>query len=147
MIIWIRKYTGSYPDAISQYKDRGGDEARRYLYQREYDHLDPSGKSRYVLALLYLDRGALPFQIIVQLSNYTPDQIRASLTECAGIFLSTNEVGEGGETLYSLAPASIPFIGQVSQNLSFFDKLKRAVEHFKTQGKSFTPAERAVIVT
>ena len=146
-IIWIRKYAGSYPDAINQYKERGGEETRRYLYQREYDRLESAGKSQYVLALLYLVGNAVSFLTIVRLSNYTGDKIRTSLTECAGIFLSTNEVGEEGETLYSLTPPSIPFIGRVSQNLSFFDKLKRVVEHFKRQGKGASTAESAVIVT
>ena len=97
--------------------------------------------------MLYLIDSAVSFSTIVRLSNYISDQIRSSLTECAGIFLTANEVDDGGETLYQLAPPSIPFIGRVSQNLPFFDKLKRVVQHFKTQGKGTTPEESAVIVT
>lgn len=109
-IIWIRKFVGNYPDAISQYKDRGGEDARRYLYQREYDRLEAGGKSQYVLSLLDLINGPASFSTIIKLSNYTSDQIRASLTECAGIFLVTTDVEEGGETLYQLSPPCIPFI-------------------------------------
>ncbi len=146
-IIWIRKFAGNYPAAINEYKDRGGDDARRYLYQREYDHLQVGGKSQYVLALLYLINYPVSFSTIVSLSNYTSDQIRSSLTECGGIFLTTTVVDEGGETLYQLTPPCIPFVRQVSQNLPFFEKLKRIVEQFKTHGKSATAEESAIIVT
>ena len=146
-IIWIRKFAGNYAAAISEYKDRGGDDARRYLYQREYDHLEVGGKSQYVLALLYLIEYPVSFSTIVSLSNYTSDQIRSSLTECGGIFLTTTDVDEGGETLYQLTPPCVPFVRQVSQNLPFFEKLKRIVEQFKTHGKSATAEESAIIVT
>jgi hypothetical protein len=145
-IIWIRKYSGTYPDAISEYKERGREDARRYLYQREYDRLEVGGKSQYVLSLLYLIDEPTSFSTLVKLSNYTSEQVRSSLTECAGIFLVTTDAEEGGETLYQLSPPSIPFIGRVSQNLAFFDKQKRVVEQFKSQGQSATPEERAVIV-
>jgi hypothetical protein len=89
-IVWIRKFSGNYADAISQYNDKGGDEVRRYLYQREYDRLEVGGKSQYVLSLLYLITDPVSFPTLVRLSNYTSDQIRSSLTECAGIFFDND---------------------------------------------------------
>ena len=145
-IIWIRKYYGTYPDAIIEYKERGGDDARRYLYQREYDRLEIGGKSRYVLSLLYLIDGPISFSTLVNLSNYTSDQVRSALSECAGIFLVTTDAEGEGETLYQLSPPSIPFIRAKSENLAFFGQQKRIVEQFKTHGRSSTPEESAIIV-
>ena len=90
-IIWIRKYCGSYPDAVTEYKDRGGDDARRYLYQREYDRLEVGGKSQYVLSLLYLIDGPISFSTLVRLSNYTSDQFDPHLVSVPGIFLVTTD--------------------------------------------------------
>jgi hypothetical protein len=145
-VIGLRKFGGSYPDAIKAYQGKGGREARQYLYQREYDHLDPNGKSQYVLAGLYLVDESMSFTTICSLFQFSTEQVRDALTECSGIFLSTIDLPEGGETLYQLTPPATPFVQQVSERLSKFEVLKRTVEHFKTQGSHSTPEESAAIV-
>ncbi len=145
IVIGLRKFTGSYEDALSTYLDRGGDEARRYLYQREYDRLDASGKAKQVLAGLYLLEGATPFKIICGLYQFSAEHVRDALSEISGIFIST-AIGENGETIYQLSPPCIPFIGNVSRNLSYFSGLAKSVEHFRTEGKHSSPEEAAIIV-
>ncbi|MEI5666909.1 RNA-binding domain-containing protein [Bosea sp. CCNWLW174] len=143
-IIWLKQYCGNYTEAIANFKAKGGDESRRYLYQREYDRLDSSGKSRQLLAGLFLLEQPVSFSTLSGLFQFSKEQLRDALTECSGVFLSTLE-GEGGETLYQLTPPCIPFVSIVSEQLSYFNGLRTRVDHFKSQGTKTTPEEAAVI--
>ena len=81
-----------------------------------------------------------------QLFRFSTAQVKDAFSECGGIFLSTVDTEDGGETLYQLAPACVPFIRRVSVRLNHYAMLERTVEHFKTQGSHSTPREAAIIV-
>jgi hypothetical protein len=53
-VVGLRRFTSNYKEALEQFGERGGEDARRYLYQREYDTLSKDGKARELLAALYL---------------------------------------------------------------------------------------------
>ncbi|ANK95495.1 AAA ATPase domain-containing protein (plasmid) [Rhizobium sp. N6212] len=53
-VVGLRRFCSNYNEALSLFDEKGGDDARRYLYQREYDRLDKHGKSRPILSALYL---------------------------------------------------------------------------------------------
>lgn len=144
-IVGLRRFTGNYSEALRTFTDRGGDDARRYLYQREYDRLEQSGKSRQVLAALFLLSEPTTFETLANLFPFSRDQISDALNECGSVFLSTYE-SESGETLYQLTPPSAPFVKLVSENLPYFDALSRQVQHFRAEGAKATPEEAAVIV-
>src|SRR5690606_27383100 len=118
----------------------GGDAARSYLYQREYDALDPKGKSREIMATLALLEEPIQFNTIVNLLNFNAQRVSDALSECGSIFLSTTE-SEFGETLYQLTPPSRPFVKSVSQRLDRFHQIARRVQLLRSQGSSHTPAE------
>lgn len=145
-IIGLRKYCGTYEEAIHQFSEQGGDEARRYLYQREYDRLSTAGKSRQVLAGLMLLQEPVSFSTITSLFQFSGDLVREALSECGSIFLSTFN-DEKGETLYQLTPSATSFVRRVSENLFYFTQLQATVRHFKAEGSRHSPQERAMLVS
>ncbi|MBP1884886.1 hypothetical protein [Sinorhizobium mexicanum] len=143
-VVGLRRFCGNYTQALELFRDKGGNESRRYLYQREYDRLDRSGKSRHVLGALYLVEEPVSFTTLSSLFQFTTEQIRDALSECASVFLSTAE-DEQGETVYQLTPPCIPFIRLVSQQLPHFEMMKAKVKYFNGQGSKYTPEVAAVI--
>ncbi|RMB51777.1 hypothetical protein C8J44_2800 [Sphingomonas sp. PP-CE-3A-406] len=144
-VIGLRKHSSSYKDALADFKDKGGDDARQYLYQREYDQLDRDGKAREVLAALFFLKEPVSFTTIVNLLTMTSSRVRDAISECGSIFLTTIE-NEQGETLYQLATPAIPFVCIVSEQLNRVDLIRRRVELFVQEGARYTPEEAALIV-
>lgn len=144
-VILLRRNTSNYQEAIRTFLQRGGDDARRYLYQREYDRLESQGKSRILLAALQLVGQPIGFSTLLGLLQFPREQLAEAISESNSIFLSTQE-NEIGETLYELAAPCVPFIELVSKNIAHFGALKHRVEHFKSVGKTSSPREAALIV-
>ncbi|ANL25834.1 hypothetical protein AMJ96_PD00634 (plasmid) [Rhizobium sp. N113] len=80
------------------------------------------------------------------LFQFTPEQIRDAISECASVFLSTSE-DENGETLYQLAAPSVPFVRIASQQLPHFDALDARVKHYNGQANRYSAEESAVITS
>ncbi len=87
-IVWSRKFAGDYTEAIRAFEERGGDGARQYLYQREYDRLE-EGKSRQLLAGICLLREPVGFATLASLFQFTRDQLIDAISESSEIFLVT----------------------------------------------------------
>jgi hypothetical protein len=146
-VLGLRKFSGNYQEALLGFKEKGGEEARRYLYQREYDRLSKEGKSRLVLAGLLLLEEPVSFMTLTGLFQFTREHVRDALTECTSVFLSISESNDTGETLYQLAPPCVPFIHLVSEKLTHFEILKKSVDHFRKIGPKISPKEAATIVS
>lgn len=144
-VIGLRGVCGSYPAALEQFREKGGDRARRYLYQREYDRLESRGRSREVLAALLLLDEAVTFPVIAQILNIEDSLVRDAISECGSIFLSSRESGKG-ETEYKLATPAKPYISNVSVELRHFATIKRRVELFLSKNTNMSPEEAALIV-
>ncbi|PCK77484.1 hypothetical protein [Rhizobium sophoriradicis] len=143
-VIGLRRFCSNYSEALSLFREKGGDDARRYLYQREYDRLDRQGKSRHVLGALYLIEKPISFAVLASLFQFTPEQIRDALSECASVFLSTTE-DEQGETVYQLTPPCVPFIRLASEQLPHFEMIRAKVRYFNGTGSGYTPEVAAVL--
>lgn len=143
-IIGLRHDCSSYQAAFRVFDQKGGDEARKYLYQREYDRLDRNGKSRAVLAALMLLETPTTFTLLCGLVPFSQDQVKDAIAETSGIFLSSSE-NDAGETTYEIAPPAIHLIRAVSPSLTFFPAVKRAVELFRDQASKMTPEEAVVV--
>jgi hypothetical protein len=144
-VVGLRKFSGSYSEALKAFSERGGDEARRYLYQREYDRLDQAGKSRQLLAALALLDEPVDFSTLNQVLQSTRDVLLDAMSECGSIFLSTQE-GSSGDTLYQLTPPSVPFLLTVSRQLSYFGAIEKRVLHRKSTDLRLSPREASILV-
>jgi len=146
-VLGLRKFTSSYKEALQTFEEKGGEEARRYLYQREYDRLLKEGKSKQALAGLLLLEAPVSFGTLAQLFQFPHEHVRDALIECSSVFLTTSENEKSGETLYQLTPPCVPFIKQVSEGLPYFNKLKTTVAHFRKVKSSTSPREAALVVS
>ena len=144
-VVGLRKFSGSYRQALKAFSERGGDEARRYLYQREYDRLDQAGKSRQLLAALELLEEPVDFSTLNQVLQSTRDVLLDAMSECGSIFLSSQE-GASGDTLYQLTPPSVPFLLTVSRQLSYFGAIEKRVLHRKSTDLRSSPREAGILV-
>lgn len=144
-VVGLRKHCSSFPEAIAAFREKGGEEARRYLYQREYDRLDDRGKAREVLASLAYLQQPIAFSTITNLLSFSNEQVRDALGECGGIFLVI-DTGENGDTLYTITPSARPFLVNASDRLNRANLIKRRVEVFLQEGARFTPEETSMIV-
>jgi len=144
-IIGLRTNSSSYEQALRDFKEKGGDAARKYLYQREYEKLNGhDGRSRQILAALMEYNGKLGFDALCAITYASSEQVRSAINETASIFLKiTTE--EDGSTGYSLSPTALNFIRATSQKLSFYAAIKRAVEHFRADVAKSTPQEATKI--
>ena len=145
-IIGLRRFSSNYPQALQTFREKGGDEARRYLYQREYDNLSQAGKSRYILATLLLLEDPVTSVNLCSFTQFSSELVAEALTETSSVFLSAFE-GSSGETLFQLSPPAVRFVEHVSERLAFFPALKRKVEHLKKEGGRDNPRDAAVIFT
>lgn len=144
-VIGLRKVCGSYENAIDQFNSKGGEDARRYLYQREYDRLDPSGRSKEVLAALMLLNDAVSFNVLKQILNIQDNLVRDALGECGSVFLAVKGA-DSAETRYQLATPARSFIATVSAGLALFPVIERRVQLYLAEDAAFTPEESALIV-
>lgn len=143
-VVGLRRVMSSFREALAQFKDRGDDDARRYLYQREYDRLSHEGKSREVLAALSHLKEPVSVTILANLLGVGLRSVTDAISEAGSIFLTSTDNNQG-ETRYQLAAPSKPFIKNVSERLNRADQIKRRVQLFQQQG-AYTPAESALIV-
>lgn len=142
-VVGLRKSCSTYHDALQAFESRGGDGARRYLYQREYDRLGARGKSRQVLTALALLDGPVTFQTLTSVVPNIPDsQVLDAISETQGIFLRTQQA-ENGDTLYEVAAPAILFVNNASRELPYYDALSRSVDHFKTAATRMSSEEAA----
>jgi hypothetical protein len=144
-LVGLRKNSSSYDQALRDFREKGGDEARRYLYQREYDLLDAKGKSRQILATLMLYKGPLGFDALAALTSSTPEQTRNAINETANIFLKIS-YDEQGKTIYTLSPSAQSFVRAASTSLAYISAVTRSVEHFKNQSARATAEEASTII-
>jgi hypothetical protein len=143
-VVGLRRFTGNYKEALNQFADKGGDDARRYLYQREYDTLSKEGKARDILAALSLLQEPVHFAVLQTLLAFPPNVIRDGLSECGTIFITTAE-DTFGDTLYQLTPPSVPFIRNVSQRLPRYQQIERKIQLYRRTSSSLTPQEAGLL--
>jgi hypothetical protein len=106
-IVGLRKNSSNYDDAVRDFKEKGGDGARRYLHQREYDRLNPNGKGRQILAALMVHGAPLRRDALSTIVGASSEQAREAISETMSIFLKTSVDAENN-TIYDLSPPTRP---------------------------------------
>ena len=101
-LIGLRKVSGTYSNALKVFMDRGGEDARNYLFGREYDVLLKESKAREILCVISeFGRPISNPEISAVLANLSGDLIMQALGEITNFFLTT-DVSTDGETVYSV---------------------------------------------
>lgn len=143
-ICGLRRDCSDYENAISMFKEKGGDEARNYIYQREFFKIQKTGITKYVLICLSYVGVQLSFSELSAILPYAEESIRDSITELSSIFLTTS-TGDNGETLYSASRPSIPFLTKIYLADSSYDSVKRCVDNYKKIPSSLSREEFRIL--
>lgn len=142
-IVRLRKVCGTYGKAHAIFMERRGDEARRYLFEREYDSLPKNNNARHVLAALAefgVPAGNDELAAVLRIGD---SAVAESLGEVIGFFLSTTTSSEG-ETKYFLNPITRAFLKSKTLELNFGDTILERVRAFKSSGQK-KPKEVVII--
>jgi DNA polymerase III delta prime subunit len=144
-IVGLRRDCGTYSNALRLFDQKGGDEARKYLYQREYDRLDNRGRSRQILAALFLIDAPITFSTLAGIvPSFSEEQVRDAVSETSTIFLTTAE-NESGETIYQLSPPCVRIVRSNSEKLDYYETVKRAVQQFQRNPSRITSEEKSIL--
>ena len=88
------------PKAISSWKDKQGDEARRYALQRELDGLSPD--SRKVLIAACISEQPISFEEIISVLSISEERVMTALSQLQDLFLFPKPRIVEGEQRFSL---------------------------------------------
>lgn len=142
-IVRLRRICGTYGKAHSIFMERRGDEARRYLFEREYEVLPKNNNARHVLAALAefgTPTGNAELNAALRIGD---SAIAESVGEVLGFFLSTITSDEG-ETRYFLNPVTKAFVRHKTSDLEFGENIVERVRAFKSSGQK-KPKEVIII--
>ena len=144
-IVGLRKSCGDFQKAHQIFLDRRGDEARKYLFEREYDALGKDDKARQVLARISEFDRPISNEEILAIVQIGESSVSEAIGEVLGFFLSTS-ISDEGATKYYLNPVTRAFIRDKSKTLDFAKPLIERVKNYKSAGKRKSP-EVALVET
>ena len=144
-IIGFRRTTGSYLEAIELWQDKRGEEAREYLFRREYDRLAPDNRARNLLLLLLLLATPTPTSVLLSILQCTPNQLADSIAAVKDLFLTTDDDSEG-ESLFSVGAVTKTFIDKASVELPHYQTLCQRVNYYQTENITQSPEVVAIVI-
>ncbi len=125
-IIGLRRTAGSYGAALALFSERAGDDARRYLFQREYDALPGDNRSRLLLAAIACFDRPITSDELEAVLNFDKQQLNDAIADVAEMFLARDN-SQGPETRYSIGAVTKAFIDAVSPRLNLYSSVRERV--------------------
>lgn len=129
-IIALKRTSSNYKEALELYQKNKGDNARSYLYYREYEGLSRDNRARHLLAALAIFDRPVSFETLRHILRFAEDQLSDAIGEVSEMFLSTDN-SSASDTLFSLLPVAKKFIDSVSGKLEKVPMIKARVDYFK----------------
>lgn len=133
-VIALRRTVPTYSDAIYGFEKHAGDNAREYVFQREWDALSATNRSRHLLAALALLKEPVSSAELLGILRFDSDSLHQAIGEVFEMFLDTTDSGD--ETKYTIGRMTEAFVLKRSEELDRFDTIKERVATFK---RSFHP--------
>lgn len=130
-IIALKRTSSNYKEALSLYQTNKGDNARKYLYQREYDGLPADNRGRHLLAALAAFDRPVSFESLRQVLRFSEDQLSDAIGEVSEIFMNADDAASP-DTLFSLLPVTKKFIDSVSDRLDMLPMIKARVDYYRS---------------
>ena len=119
--------TASYKDAIRLFRERAGDDARKYLFDREYDALPPDNRARLLLAALSLFARPVGVDELEVTLGFDKQQISDAIGQVSEMFLVVDNVSSQ-ETKFLLGQVTQSYIEKRREKLDYYPTLKARVE-------------------
>ena len=142
-IIGFRRTTSTYLEATDLWLEKRGEEAREYLFRREYDRLALDNRARNLLLLLLLLETPTPTSVLLAILRCTPNQLADSIAATKDLFLTIDDDSEG-ESLFSIGAVTGTFVGKVSTELPHYQTLCERVSYYKSEKITQSPEISAI---
>jgi len=128
-IIALRRNTGSYEQAISLFEENVGLDARKYVFQREWDALPANNNARHLLCALahYGQRGS--FGDLVAILQNSPEVVSEAVSDCREMFLDVQDISD--ESYFILGSLTRSFVLKLSEDLDRLVMVKARVDSFQ----------------
>ncbi|MCA0449237.1 MAG: putative DNA binding domain-containing protein [Proteobacteria bacterium] len=130
--------TASFDQAIKMYQGKEGEEARRYLFQREYSALPFDNRARHFLAALCLFKRPVTVEELEHVLQFSKEQINDCIVQTLEMFLS-RELRDDGIMTFALGAATQAFISDVSPSLNFYPKIRANIQYAKSPFLAINP--------
>ncbi len=137
-IIGLRRITLTYADAMKRWKSDSSD-ARRYLFQREYDKLSSENRGRHLLATLCAFGAPQRVDVLKRILNFSDEQMQDAIAETRDMFLRIEHTTDSLGDLLSLGAATQSFLDQASRHLDRYSSIEGKVKIFKSETKLIPP--------
>jgi hypothetical protein len=129
-VISLRKHSGTYKKALELFIAKPGEDARRYLFEREYDLLPSNGRAQNVLAAISMYNQPVSNQDIQSVTNFGESVVVDCIGSLISFFLSTT-ITEEGETHYFVNPVTQRFVREKSEKSKFGEAISARVKNRK----------------
>ncbi len=130
-VMALRRTVPNFTLAVKRFEEHTGDDAPEYVFQREWDSLASTNRSRYLLAALALRESSVSLEEMQAILKYDTDSMNECLLEVIEMFVDKFESMDG--TKYSLGRMTKQFVIFRSQPMPRFEEIKeRVINHRKT---------------
>ncbi|MBG6164855.1 KaiC/GvpD/RAD55 family RecA-like ATPase [Labrenzia sp. EL_195] len=143
-VLALRRSTKSYEAAIRSFEEHAGDNARSYVFEREWNALSSNQRSHNLLVALALTGRALDADELVTILRYDEQSVQEAIVETMEMFLELEEGPSG--TTYNLGEMTKRFVLSQAPNLKLFEQIKARVKTFKSRFHNKTPDIRKLII-
>ena len=144
-IIGLRRTTSNYNEAIALWNDKRGEEAREYLFRREYDRLSADNRARNLLLVLALLEEPVPSSVLLAILQCTPNQLSDAIAAVKDLFIRIDDDSEE-QSLFSVGAVTRAFVNKVSVDLTHYQTLCERVAYFMSERISQPPEVSAVVL-
>lgn len=133
-ILALRRNAGTYENAISLFEENVGDDARQYVFQREWNVLPSDNSARYMLAALALYGKPVVVEDLVAVTKNSLEVVVEAIAATREMFLEVQDVGD--ETTYTIGNLTASFVLRAAKTLDKHATIEARVNSFK---KAFLP--------
>jgi hypothetical protein len=130
LILGLKRRTSTYKEAIQLYQEHRGDNARAYLFGREYEALGSDNRARHVLAALSLFEEPVEFESLTTVLRFDAEQLSDAIGEIADIFFGEDEEAKNKFVLRAVAR---PFVSKIVQRLDRFSIIKMRADMLRAR--------------
>lgn len=141
-VLGMKRSCASYDEALNLFKNAAGDDARAYLFEREYNRLNTDNRSRYLLAALALMSRPVTFDELQTILKFDDNQLRDTISEIRDMFLSPNPDQE--ITTFAISTVAREFVSRKSASLDRYAFVKERVSYLNKKHLIDPPELRVV---
>ena len=128
-IFALRRSCKDYDEAVQYFENNAGDNAREYVFKREWTALPQDNRARSLLAALAMLKKPVSAEALKSILQFDMNLIRDAISDAREMFIDVHE-GEAGAT-YEIGVLTKAFVASESRHLDRIDTIKARVENYR----------------